>query len=107
MPIRIFLDDERPTPAGWVLAYWPEEVIALLQGGEVEAVSLDHDLGDDARGTGYDVIRWIEDAVALRGYRPPRLYVHSANPPARARMLRGIAAITSLAARLPEDSTDH
>ena len=26
---------------------WPDEVIALLQTGEVEELSLDHDLGDD------------------------------------------------------------
>ncbi|WP_205881892.1 cyclic-phosphate processing receiver domain-containing protein [Leeia aquatica] len=104
MPIRIFLDDERATPAGWVRAWWPDEVITLLQTCEVAEVSLDHDLGDDQRGTGYDVIRWIEEAVALRGYRPPRLHVHSANPPARARMLRGIAAIEALATRLPDDT---
>jgi hypothetical protein len=29
----------------------------------VQELSLDHDLGDDARGTGYDVILWIEEAV--------------------------------------------
>ena len=73
--MRVFLDDERPTPPGWVGVRWPEEVIALLQGGEVIELSLDHDLGDDRRGTGYDVILWIEKAVALRGFRPPRISV--------------------------------
>ena len=34
-------------------------------------VSLDHDLGDDARGTGYDVIRWLEEAVATSLLVPP------------------------------------
>lgn len=55
--------------------------------------SLDHDLGDDERGTGYDVLLWIEEAVRLRGFVPPRMQVHSANPAARMRMLAGIAAI--------------
>ncbi len=41
-------------------------------------LSLDHDLGDDAHGTGYDVLTWIEEAVAIRGFHPPRISVHSA-----------------------------
>jgi len=71
--MKVFLDDERPTPTGWIRAYWPDEVIALLNTGQVEELSLDHDLGDDHRGTGYDVILWIEKAVALRGFVPPRI----------------------------------
>jgi hypothetical protein len=77
--MRVFLDDERATPDGWVRVYWPEEAIALLETGEVEVLSLDHDLGDDERGTGYDVVLWIEEAVALRGFSPPNIAVHSAN----------------------------
>jgi len=80
-----------------VRCYWPDEVIALLQAQRVECVSLDHDLGDDARGTGYDVLAWIEEAVATRGFEPPALAVHSANPAARARMEAAIAAIARLA----------
>lgn len=38
--------------------------------GGVTELSLDHDLGDGACGTGYDVIVWIEEAVALRGFVP-------------------------------------
>lgn len=95
--MRVFLDDERPTPSGWVRVYWPDEAIALLQAGGVEAISLDHDLGDDQRGTGYDVILWLEEAVALRGFVPPAITVHSANPAARAKMLAGIASIQRLA----------
>jgi hypothetical protein len=47
--MKVFLDDGRPTPAGWMRAYWPDEVIALLKTGRVEELSLDHDLGDDSR----------------------------------------------------------
>jgi len=54
--MKVFLDDLRATPEGWHRAYWPDEVIALLKNGDVTAVSLDHDLGDDAKGTGYDVV---------------------------------------------------
>lgn len=38
---------------------WPDEAIELLKSGEVRKLSLDHDLGDDERGTGYDVLLWI------------------------------------------------
>lgn len=96
--MKVFLDDERGTPAGWVRAHWPSEVIALLRAGGVEELSLDHDLGDDRKGTGYDVILWIEEAVALRGFIPPRIRVHSANAAARVRMELGVASIERLAA---------
>ncbi len=94
----VFLDDERPTPNGWTRAFWPEEAIALLEFGPVREISLDHDLGDDQHGTGYDVIVWIEEAVVVSGYLPPRIGVHSANPAARARMEAGIGAIERLSA---------
>ena len=56
--MKIYLDDERPIPEGWVGARWPEDVIRLLEAGGVTHVSLDHDLGDDEHGTGYDVVLW-------------------------------------------------
>jgi hypothetical protein len=95
-PVKLYLDDERPAPPGWHLVRWPDEVIALLETGTVTDLSLDHDLGDDARGTGYDVVVWIEETVATRGFTPPALTVHSANTAARARMAAGIASIARL-----------
>lgn len=97
--MRIWLDDERPAPRGWVACRWPHEVIAMLERGGVEAVSLDHDLGDDSRGTGYEVLAWIEEAVALRGFVPPTIRIHTANPAARQRMEAAQNAILRLANR--------
>jgi hypothetical protein len=91
--MKVYLDDEREAPQGWTRVYWPAEAIALLEQGNVEEISLDHDLGDDEKGTGYDVVRWIEQAVALHGFVPPVMRVHSANPAAAKRMKDGIAAI--------------
>ncbi len=91
--MKVYLDDERATPTGWHRVYWPDEAIALLESGTVTEISLDHDLGDDERGTGYDVVLWIEEAVALRGFKPPKMSVHSANSSARMKMEAGIAAI--------------
>jgi hypothetical protein len=96
--VKVFLDDRRPAPEGWILVRWPEEAIALLERGGVEELSLDHDLGDDGHGTGYDVLTWIEEAVATRGFAPPRLHVHSANASARLRMEAAVRSIASLAA---------
>ncbi len=96
--MKVFLDDVRVAPDGWVPARWPQEVIALLEQGGVEELSLDHDLGDDTRGTGYDVLLWIEEAVATRGFRPPLVRAHSANSSARQRMEAAIRSIERLAA---------
>lgn len=104
--LRVYLDDERPTPPGWTRVYWPDEAIALLEQGIVRELSLDHDLGDDARGTGYDVILWIEAAVAERGFRPPQIHVHSANSAARARMLAGVQAIQRWSIQASTSSLD-
>lgn len=95
--MKVYLDDERTTPEGWTRVYWPDEAVALLAAGGVAEISLDHDLGDDGRGTGYDVVLWIEEAVALRGFKPPLILVHSANSSAREKMQAGIAAIRRLA----------
>ncbi len=92
----MYLDDERVTPDGWIRVYWPDEAIALLQTGQVQQISLDHDLGDDQRGTGNDVILWIEEAVALRSFKSPKILVHSVNASARQKMLAGICAIEHL-----------
>lgn len=91
--MKVFLDDLRTEPDGWVRVFWPDQAIALLDSGLVTDISLDHDLGDDQRGTGYDVLLWIEEAVHLRDFEPPRMQVHSANTSARLRMQAAIASI--------------
>jgi hypothetical protein len=90
---RLYLDDMRPAPQGWTLVRWPSEVIERLKTGGIEEISLDHDLGDDKRGTGYDVLVWIEKAVATQGLVPPKIKIHTGNPVAKARMLAAVQAI--------------
>jgi len=104
-PIAIYLDDanedERPTPEGWVRCRWPEDVIALLKKGNVKEISLDHDLGEfgnDAR-TGYDVLLWIEEQVAMEGFKPPDIDIHTANPSAERKMWQAAHKIYELAER--------
>jgi hypothetical protein len=97
LSVKVFLDDERVAPEGWIQVRWPDEAIALLRAGGVEELSLDHDLGDDARGTGYDVLLWLEEAVVTHSFAPPQIRVHSANVSARQKMELAIGAIQRLA----------
>ena len=94
--MKVFLDDERKAPEGWMQARWPAEAIRLLETGRVTEISLDHDLGNDERGTGYDVIRWIEEAVATQGFEPPEIKIHTANSSAREKMRLGADSIRRL-----------
>lgn len=78
--MKVYLDDTRLTPGGWVGCKCPDEVIALLKTGKVTHLSLDHDLGDNKRGTGYDVLLWIEKAVVQGDFHPPLLTINAVNP---------------------------
>lgn len=91
--MKVYLDDIRKPPAGWKLVKWPDEAIKLLKTGQVKEISLDHDLGDDERGTGYDVVLWIEKQVVINKFNPPKIKVHSANVSARKKMELGIKSI--------------
>jgi len=94
--VKVWLDDERPAPAGWKRVYWPDEAIRLLQTGRVTEMSLDHDLGNDRRGTGYDVVVWVEEQVVRNCFTPPKINVHSANPAGVRRMEQGVRQIQKL-----------
>lgn len=103
IPIRVWLDDVRDAPAGWTRAYTAREAVALLEAGGVVEISLDHDLGDEATcGSGYGVCTWIEEAVALRGFVPPVIAIHSANVVGRERMQHAVESIERLRQRESE-----
>ena len=72
---------------------WHDEAIKLLELGWVTHLSLEHDLGDDPRGTGYDVLLWLEQDVVLHQYAVSEIIIHTANPAARQRMLGAVEAI--------------
>lgn len=93
----VFLDDMRATPAGYARVYWPDEAIALLKTGKVELISLDYDLGDYERATGYDVLLWMQEAVTMSTFKPPEIHIHTADPSARIKMQMTAASIQQLA----------
>jgi hypothetical protein len=105
--MKVFLDDMRTPPDGWILVRWPEEVIELLKTGKVKEVSLDHDLADplvDGQGycssrkerTGYDVLLWIEEQVATSDFVPPIIHIHTSNASARKKMEMAVNNIEKL-----------
>jgi hypothetical protein len=101
--LKVWLDDRRPPPPhpeDWFWVRTPAEAIVLLETGSVMELSLDHDLGlfdGDRELTGYDVVTWIERAVATEGFVPPEtVRVHSGNASAAPKMERGIESIRRL-----------
>lgn len=56
--MNVYVDDLRDCPEGFTIARTFEEAVTLLEQHEVDILSLDHDLGEDAEGnllpTGYD-----------------------------------------------------
>lgn len=72
--------------------HWSDEAIAVPETGDVSEIRLDHDLGHDARRTGYDGVAWIEEAVVTRRSILPKIAVHAANMSARRNMGAGHAS---------------
>ena len=91
--MKLWLDDLRPVPYGDEGAKSVNEAKKLIQeaehnGIEIEALDLDHDLGDYA-DQGGDAIRLL-DWLAERGTFYP-VEIHTANPVGRANMERILA----------------
>ena len=80
--MRIWLDDIRPAPAGYIHHTDPEVVIELLLTGQVTAISFDHDLGEDML-SGYDVAKVIEQLAFEACITRVEWQIHSANPVGR------------------------
>ncbi|QQE81192.1 cyclic-phosphate processing receiver domain-containing protein [Alicyclobacillus sp. SO9] len=78
--MKLYLDDLRESPDGFVIVRDYEECILLLEQCDVSTLSLDHDLGEEK--TGYDVAKWIVE----HGRWPSSIYLHTSNPVGRDNM---------------------
>ena len=92
--VKIWVDDLRPVPKGYVGTKSVNETIALIEkiisnNGSIEVIDLDHDLGDYAKDGG-DAIS-ILDYLHMNGTYYP-IAIHTANPVGRANMERAINA---------------
>lgn len=88
--VKIWVDDLRPVPAGYDGTKSVNETIALIEkvnadGGTIELLDLDHDLGDYARFGG-DAIKILDYLAEHELYYP--IAIHTANPVGRANMER-------------------
>lgn len=90
--IKLWLDDERRAPFGWVHCNRVQDAKVLLLTGLITWASLDHDLGftdeeDPLKSveceTGYDLCKWMAEHRIWPKYKP---MVHSANPTGAANM---------------------
>lgn len=91
-PRKVFLDDQKPVPEGWIGAKTADGAWILLTHFAVSDLSLDHDLGH-GHGSGYNVACWLETAVLERGYPMPNVTIHSENPVGRANIQRVLDTI--------------
>lgn len=87
--MRLWLDDVRPAPEGWVAVSSVDDAIEQMRAGQVTDASLDHDLGDYAHlgGDGYRLVMWMAEHDTWPSHS---IAVHSANPVGRDRMLSTI-----------------
>lgn len=107
--MKVYLDDERVAPEGWIQTKSAQETIDAISRGGVIELSLDHDLGDPkVVGTGYDVLTWLEEQVALIGdahFVPQVINIHTANPSARIKMELALKNIRRRIERLDYEQT--
>lgn len=90
--IKIWVDDIRPVPNGYEGTKSVNDTIALIEkieldGGIIELLDLDHDLGDYASNGG-DAIKILDFLVERETFYPVK--IHTANPVGRANMERMI-----------------
>jgi hypothetical protein len=84
--ISLYVDDLRDCPNGFVVARTVDEAIYFLTHYEVDVMSLDHDLGEDADGSlmpsGYDLVKYMgEHRLTAR-----TIHIHTDNPVGRENM---------------------
>jgi len=83
---KLWLDDVRPAPPGWLWVYTVDEAIGVIMQGGITEISLDNDLGA-TEPEGYKVADWIEEQAVLgKLERINRLAAHTQNMCARDRM---------------------
>jgi hypothetical protein len=90
---KLYLDDIRTAPEGWVLVTNYNELVAFItQHGLPEAISFDHDLADEhhlgftenvinyesyREKTGYDCAKWLFEYCLTNQLPLPKWQVHS------------------------------
>jgi hypothetical protein len=74
MMLRLWVDDERPAPKGWVWSKTVANTIDTLILGDVEEMSLDYVLGRGQNGG--QVLEWLREHPDRW---PPVIHTHSSS----------------------------
>ena len=85
--MKIYLDDERnPKGKNWTVVRNVNDFKKIYKEyyPYIDEISLDHDLGTNK--TGYDALTWLEKQIVTKGWRVPKINIHTANPSGRDRM---------------------
>lgn len=90
--MRLWHDDVRQPPSGWVWAQNNDDAKKILKTGEVLEISMDHDLGasrcdgiyaaGSSADNGYELAKWMVANILV----PPSITIHSWNPVGAGRM---------------------
>ncbi|MBL8023724.1 MAG: hypothetical protein JNK54_05510 [Elusimicrobia bacterium] len=86
--MKLYVDDVRMPPGGWVLARTVAEALHLLEEGDVTDVSLDYFIGEGEGGTFLPVAHFISDMP--EGKRPQRVRLHTASDAGAARLAHAL-----------------
>lgn len=86
--MKLYVDDVRTPPAGWVLARTVKEAIGILGAGGVTEVSLDYFIGNGEEGTFLPVAHFIADMPLDR--RPQHVLLHTASDAGAAKLAQAL-----------------
>lgn len=91
--MKVFLDDIRDTPQGWIRTFTVEQTIEILKTRQVLELSLDNDLGEGLL-EGHKVLDFLEEQVYTDSTFPiPEITVHSSNASRVSYMFRAMKNI--------------
>lgn len=82
--MKLWIDDLRKAPPGWIHARNYQQAIMAIRTGAVDEISFDHDLGEER--TGYDVAVFVEQMASQDLIPRMKWGVHSANPVGKIRI---------------------
>jgi len=91
--MKVLLDSANVAPQGWRLARWPHDAISLLKTGAVTELIINTDKGKQKRGSGEDVLEWLNEAIVDIGLSPPNIKVHANNIDQHKRMMSKVHRI--------------
>ncbi len=87
--MKLYVDDLRSPPLGWLLARTVKEALAVLDVGGVEEVSLDYFIGNGEGGNFLPVAYFIAQMPEAR--RPRRVRIHTASDAGASVLSRALA----------------